>query len=326
MPEQSPLVTTCILSYENAQFLPAAIESVLAQSYKNHEIIIVDDGSSDTSLDIARSFQKEHSDRIRVYTHEKQQNLGISATCNLGLAKANGEFISWMGSDDMLLPGKIETQVKILIENTNVGIVYSKARLIDEAGVKSNVFIGGKYNDKHSPLYQILRLNLIPAPTVLCRTECFNMLGNFDERLVYSDWEMWLRILAHWDLEFVDRATVLYRVHKKNTSLGIKAELDSQRKLRVVKKLHEESPSIGGRFSSQEVQDLLQRKPAQILKEESLCHLNNYFLSCQSGEIKEAITHLLSAIRKSPTRVLTPRRIGAILKRFILAIPSFKTN
>jgi glycosyltransferase involved in cell wall biosynthesis len=312
--EKEPLVSTVIISYNHAAVLPRSIESAVDQTYRPHEIIIVDDGSRDESLEIAKQYQKENPEIITVLTHPDHLNRGISATCNLGLKHARGKYISWLGSDDIWLPNKIEKQVAELEQNSQVGIVYSKAQCIDQNGDIINGSIGRDFNFRKSHLIQILRDSFIPAPTVLVRSECFELVGNYDEDLVYSDWEMWMRILGHWKLRYLNDVTTLYRVHDNNTSVGIDAETDAARKLAVIQAISRKASAVGGELLADPVQRLLKRKPEEIEKEKAICFLNNYFLSCQKGEPRPALKYLQQAFVASPTRSLQIRRLGAIIK------------
>src|SRR4051812_1969316 len=103
-----PLVSVTIPSYNHARFLPEAIESVLAQTYDNIELIIVDDGSTDESLTIARDYAARFPEQIRVHTHPDGRNHGISKTANLALSLIRGKYWNGLASDDILLPTKIK--------------------------------------------------------------------------------------------------------------------------------------------------------------------------------------------------------------------------
>jgi len=120
-----PKVSICIPSYNHARFLPAAIESALAQTHKNIEIVIVDDGSTDNSLKIAGSYASKYPSIVFLHTHPGHCNRGISATMNLAAQKSTGEYWSTIGSDDVLYSNKTERQVAYLDKHPNVAWVYS---------------------------------------------------------------------------------------------------------------------------------------------------------------------------------------------------------
>jgi alpha-1,3-rhamnosyltransferase len=317
---EQPLVSTCIASYNHAEYVGLGIESILAQTYKNHEIVVVDDGSSDNSLEILNSYAQKFPEQVRVFTHANHQNRGISITTNLAIEKSKGKFIALIGSDDVWEENKLALQVEILEQNPKVGIVYSKAKIIDSQGKATGSIIGQNFKKNRDQLAQILAKNFIPAPTVIFRRECFDRLGSFDETLVCSDWEMWLRILAHWEMAFIDEPLALYRVHQQNTSLGINAEIVVQRGLDVINRIAEKKEKIGGKLSKPEIQKVIQDQPARIKKEIYLAHLDNYFINCRYENFQSAYPHLLAAVKSSPLQTLAPRKFGAVVKHFILSL------
>src|SRR2546427_3598573 len=129
-----PKVSITIPSYNHARFLPAAIESALAQTYQHLEIIIVDDGSTDGSLQIAEEYGRRHADVIKVITHAGLRNRGISETVNLGFESATGSYWCGLPSDDLFHPRKIAEQVAFLERHPEIGWVYGYAQYIDTNG------------------------------------------------------------------------------------------------------------------------------------------------------------------------------------------------
>lgn len=109
-----PLVSAIIIFWNEEQFIEEAIESVFAQTYDRWELLLVDDGSSDTSRDIARRYANQHPDKVRYLDHRGHENRGMSASRNLGVRKASGKYISYLDGDDVWLPHKLEEQVAIL--------------------------------------------------------------------------------------------------------------------------------------------------------------------------------------------------------------------
>jgi glycosyltransferase involved in cell wall biosynthesis len=108
------LVSAITIFLDGAHFLPEAIESVLAQTYPHWELLLVDDGSTDGAAGIARGYAARDPDRIRYLAHPGHRNRGMSASRNLGLRAARGEFVAFLDGDDVWLPGKLETQVATL--------------------------------------------------------------------------------------------------------------------------------------------------------------------------------------------------------------------
>ena len=191
-----PKVSILIPSYNHAQFLPAAIESVLAQTYRNLELIIVDDGSSDNSLEVASSYAAKHPSIVRLFTHADRANLGISATVNEGFKQSTGEYFSGLPSDDMLMPDKVEQQVRYLQNHPDVGWVYAKVQLVDDEGNSLPHTFGHDVTNEGSAVERLVVANAVPGMSVLAKRECFERVGSHTPGLLYSDWEFWVRMAS----------------------------------------------------------------------------------------------------------------------------------
>ena len=120
----SPLVS-CIMIFLNAEsFIQEAIESIFAQTDERWELLLVDDGSTDRSTLIARQFAERHPDKVRYVEHERHQNLGMSASRNLGIANARGSYVAFLDADDVWLPNKLQFQTAALEARPEAGMVY----------------------------------------------------------------------------------------------------------------------------------------------------------------------------------------------------------
>jgi len=119
-------LVSCIIIFLNAQenFFIEAIESIFAQTYSNWELLLVDDGSSNESSGIAKAYSQQYSEKVTYLEHEDHQNMGMSASRNLGISKARGEYIAFLDADDIWLPEKLEKQVTILENYPQAGMVY----------------------------------------------------------------------------------------------------------------------------------------------------------------------------------------------------------
>ncbi len=125
---ETPLVSVIVIFLDAERFIEEAIQSVFEQSYREWELILVDDGSSDDSGAIARRFAQEDPSRVRYLTHPDRANLGMSASRNLGVAQARGEYVAFLDADDVWLPNKLEHQVAVLQSRPDVGMVYGPAQ------------------------------------------------------------------------------------------------------------------------------------------------------------------------------------------------------
>lgn len=207
-----PLVSIIIPVFNTERYVRQCVESFVTHDYRNLEIIVVDDGSTDASPEILKSF----GDKI---TYIRQENKGPSSAINTGIKASKGEFISWFGSDDICLPGRIKIQVKKLLEDQSISVVYSDYILIDPNGDEIEVV-----NVPHPPVEQftrsLLMRNFINGSTVLMRRECLEKVGYYDESLrADPDGEMWFRLLKHgYKFAHIPKPLVKYRWHPGSVS------------------------------------------------------------------------------------------------------------
>ena len=124
----NPRVSVVIIFLNAVDFLQEAIESVLSQTYEHWELLLVDDGSTDGSSDIAKSYTTRKPLQIIYYEHEEHQNLGMSVSRNLGIHNAKGEYIAFLDADDYWLPSRLATHVKVLDSHPEVGMLYGTAK------------------------------------------------------------------------------------------------------------------------------------------------------------------------------------------------------
>lgn len=195
-------------------YLPETVTSVLAQSFRDFELIIVDDGSSD---DVAAWAATLTDPRVRFVS---QANRGIPGARNTGVAQAEGEYIAFLDGDDLWNPLKLEKQVAALDRHPDVGLVHTHVELIDEFGVRLgrsvNMNVGG---DALAPILVSNFIGTGSAPMV--RRRCFRELGPFYTHPSIAwcdDWDMWVRIAARYRFAIVREPLTLYRIHKRGAS------------------------------------------------------------------------------------------------------------
>jgi glycosyltransferase involved in cell wall biosynthesis len=216
-----PLVTAIVLCYNQARFVIESLESVRNQTYKNIQLIIIDDASGDDSAALIRRWIKEHTIDCRFMAHEK--NMGICKTLNEALSYAKGKYIALLASDDVWMPNKTQDQVAIMERlDLSFGVVYSDAVIIDEEGVAFPELHVDRckkaYNFKKAPegdvFLDLLANNFILAATVLIRKDSYEKVGLYDENLAFEDYDMWLRISQHYKFAFLSTASTMYRLSK----------------------------------------------------------------------------------------------------------------
>lgn len=300
-----PLVTIAIPSYNHARWLPEAIESALGQTYANVEIVIVDDGSTDDSLAIARRYADAHPERVRVFTHPGQERRGIAATANRGVEEARGVYVSALSSDDVLLPDKLERQVELLEADPALVFVYGHTRAIDEDGapLPSYGVLGEDISRDRRPLERLLQWNPVPGIASLVRRDALlRLLPDLQrEELVYSDWHLWIALVARGRVGFVERVVALSRIHRANTSVGIPIAVDREHSLAVLDLVAAEADEIGGALAEPQTRALLQLELALRRHER--------------GDLAIAAGHLEHAVAADPALGDDPRRLSAWLQR-----------
>ena len=225
-----PEVSVLIPSYNHAQFLPDALQSVFQQTFTDYEIVAVDDGSTDGSVEILQSY----GERIRLFT---QQNRGTYPTLNRCIAESRGIYLAILNSDDLWMPTKLEKQAALLRAHPEVGLVHTGGHFIDGEG---RVLPGNPlgFEWPRTPMGNIIealvRCNKIIASSVLIRRECFERLGGFREDLFGSgDWEMWFRVALEYDIGYIDEPLTMYRVHGANASFQHRRVYEDDVKVRT---------------------------------------------------------------------------------------------
>ncbi len=211
----NPLISIIIPVYNGENFVLQALQSALNQTYKNIEIIVVNDGSTDNTEKIIKKFQN----RIKYF---KKENGGVSSALNLAIKESAGEYISWLSHDDLYIKDKIKKQVEILshLKNKNT-ILYSNYKLIDENGRKISTTCFHKefsVERLNLPLFSLLN-GLIHGCSLLIPKKCFVEQGNFDERLKCTqDYDLWFRMFPKYDIKYMPEVLINSRVHENQDS------------------------------------------------------------------------------------------------------------
>ena len=276
------VVLTC---HNGARWISSAIESILAQTYKNFELLVIDDGSTDDSKEIVSSYLCDE----RVH-YIYQENRGFSAAVNKGIKESRGDLIGFVGQDDLWLPNKLELQAEYLSNHKDVDLAHSSYFAIDPQGRiirKRNAEIPNG-SSKRKLVEKLFLGNFIGFETVLVKRKCFDKVGFFDERMVgFSDHDMWLRIAGSFNIEgYVDLPLVKKREHELQLSKArIEAALKDE--FLMVKKAIDLYPFL---------------KRVERKKLASLYYAWGIAL-LQKGNPEEAEQKLLKAIRCQPWKL-----------------------
>ncbi|MGB0452220.1 MAG: glycosyltransferase family 2 protein [Bacteriovoracaceae bacterium] len=195
----SPLISVIIPTFNRAQVLSRAIESVLNQSYQNFELIVVDDGSTDETEKLISEILEAHLIKI--------ENSGVSHARNVGVHKAKGEWLAFLDSDDEWLKNKLEKQVEFLTSNPHLKIVHT-----NEAWFRNDKFLNQHLKHKKSGgdfFERALDLCLISPSSVLIEKNLFQSLGGFKENFpVCEDYDLWLRVLSFHEVGFLEEVLI----------------------------------------------------------------------------------------------------------------------
>jgi glycosyltransferase involved in cell wall biosynthesis len=229
-----PLVSIILPVYNSEKTLIKTIKSVLNQTFTDFELLVINDGSQDSTLEVIDDIRDP---RMKIFSYP---NAGVSASRNRGLAKATGEFISFLDADDLWTPDKLEAQFKALQDNPQAAVAYSWSDWIDE----SDQFLrpGGHISVNGNVYTNLLLRDFVESGSnPLIRRQALAEVGGFDESLVHGeDWDMWLRLAARYEFITVPSPQILYRVAPGSASFDVwKMEAGS---LRIIERAFAQAP------------------------------------------------------------------------------------
>ena len=228
--KHKPLVSVIMPAYNHELYVEEALQSVINQTYKNIEFIIINDGSTDRTSEVIEKFIKIHQNENIQFVNKN--NEGVCKTMNMGLAMATGDYIAFLASDDKWIENKIEAQIAFMENNKNIGLVCSDAYFtkfnIDTTIKWSNYKEGMdqyfKKGIQNCNMHEVLLARpLLCAVTVMLRCEIFNEVEYFDEQLPGEDTDMWLRVARKYPIGYIDQPLVYYRMHSTNFSNSMPA-------------------------------------------------------------------------------------------------------
>lgn len=209
------LVSVIVPCYNHEKYIKKSLLSVLQQSYPSFELIVIDDGSSDSSYSVIQELGLTHN-----FIHERRTNHGISATLNYAISKySHGDYICCLASDDYWPPNKLEIQVAAM-EKENAAMSFGRALVFEEEGVPLYILPDVRKASTLS-FEDLLWQNIIPAPTVMVKRDVFFSVGCYDEKLAIEDWDLWLKIYKNNHVIFINNDLAYYRLHPNNSFKNI---------------------------------------------------------------------------------------------------------
>lgn len=210
-----PLVSVVIPVFNGEKTIRETIESVLNQTLTDFELLVINDGSQDGTLDIV---ERIPDSRIQVFSYP---NAGQSTSRNRGIEIAKGDYISFIDADDLWTPDKLEAQLQALQANPKAGVAYSWTDWIDES---SQLLGKGSYNTEQGAVFTKLLLNDFVAngSNVLIRRQALTEVGGFDPSVTPAeDWDLWLRLAARYEFVAVRSPQILYRISPNSASFNV---------------------------------------------------------------------------------------------------------
>jgi glycosyltransferase involved in cell wall biosynthesis len=213
--QKYPLVSVGVASYNNSKYVIDTLNSITSQSYGNIELIIVDDCSKDDSVEIIHEFLKTVS--VPYKFHVNERNKGVVYVCNKLLSMLGGDYYTLIGSDDIMLPDRIEKQLAVMTSE-DADMVFGRLQIINEAGVLiehyKNHECVSEMTTKITLTYRDLLIdNIVTAPTVMLKTKTIRSINGYDNRYNIEDLPLWVSIATHkFKMVYMNEVLVKYRV------------------------------------------------------------------------------------------------------------------
>lgn len=318
----TPLVSVVMNFFNGEKFIREAIESVLAQTYEHWELLLVDDGSTDQTTQIAKEYAGRYPEKVRCFEHERHENKGMSASRNLGIARARGEHIAFLDVDDLWLPPKLEAQVAIMERDPEVGLVANPAMYWYADGAKKPqpMTLPPGRLPVGAWIPKILESdNNVACPSaVLMRRSLAVKLGGFEESFrgrdqTVEDQVMWFKISLNSPIHFDPEIYLLYRIHPAMFSKTIPISQKLLARVRLYAWLAE--------FLEHHDNHSAKAKLLALMAQCSLCRTLLQSISLPQGEAQSRpVNDTLHRLSRSAALARDYRRpLGPVLSTFLVA-------
>lgn len=310
----SPSISIIITSFNQKQYLANAIESVLKQTVPPHELVIVDDSSTDGSTELIQQYARRFPHMIRPFFQSR--NIGIPRNRNFGLSKATGDLVVFLDGDDRFLPQKLELELETLKQHPEASVVFSNIYYVDEGGHRLC-----KWDEKGTtPTGCVLRENFSRSwprgnlyRNELMPLQAIKEVGLFDESLqIYEDWDLKIRLSSMCKVAYCPIPLVEYRRHP----LGISSTSSVELHLDVVRRIYEKNRHLLNILPKKDHEEAEKKLLAFLLYLEAK-------LALEKSRRGIAIMKYAKYLRKNPDslrdfpshlRFLLPRKMYANLK------------
>ncbi len=294
----APLISVIIPAYNAERTILETIASVQQQTFSNFELIVINDGSKDRTLELLHNIADE---RLKIFSYE---NGGLPVARNRGISHATGEFIAFLDADDLWTPDKLEAQLEALQQQKEAGVAYSWTYFMDNQG---KTLSPGEHIFLEGNVYADLLVNNFVASgsNPLIRKQAIESIGGFDSAFPHcADWEYWLRLAACWHFVVVTKHQILYR----QSSGGMSSKIDGIEKQQIImiEKVYRAVP-----------------QKLQYLKNHSLAWIYRYcaekylqYSTNNISDVNQAGQKLWRAICLQP-KIILERYTQALIKWFI---------
>lgn len=309
-----PLVSVVIPAYDAERFIGATLDSVLEQSYENFEVIVVDDGSTDSTVGLVRAYARRDA-RVRLL---EQSHSGVARARNRGILDSRGRYIAPLDADDLWFRDKLTKQVTLFERSCDeVGLVYCWSAHIDTEGRLTPHWCA--HEVEAEALVALILCNFVGnASAAMMRRDCLEQVGGYDTRLraqnaeAVADWDLYLRLAERFEFRVVREILMGYRIHPENLSSNLDAMSRAHRVLvDSVARRHPDLP-----------ESLLRRSAAEM----------SFYLALLGSSYHHdgpsSLRWLRQAVRQDPAIAVQPkflRQLGqALCLRFEAGVPGLK--
>ena len=296
LPPETTVVITC---FNYGHYLKGCIESVLNQSYRDYEIVVIDDGSTDNTSAVMQDYLA-----LPNLKYIRQENGGQAKAKNRGIENAQGRFVAFLDADDMWEKEKLQKQLPLFYTD-EIGVVFSRARFIDEIGQPLDYLVTGKYLVPHKgKVSEFLFLdNFVPFSSSIVRRQCLERCGGFDESFKMGiDWDLWLRLSVLYEFDYIEEPLMTYRM-RHTGQMSQNAEERQRWSDRIMKQFKDNYPGI---LSIETI-----RQAAYI----TACNRGEYYVD---KDIVRSMHYFTEAIRVSPINIHTYIKIAKLVLKSLL--------
>jgi glycosyltransferase involved in cell wall biosynthesis len=236
--QEYPAVSIIVPVYNGAETITETLESIRSQTYKNLEVMVIDDGSTDRTAEVARRF-------CDVFSYIYQPNSGQSSTLNRGWLMSRGRYLSYLSADDILYPNAVDKLVKHLEENPSLSVIYPDYNLIDANSRVMRRINAPDFNARDL----VEKIIVQPGPAAFFRREVFESTKGWKHDLkIAADFDFWLRAQAQGSFVHYPEVLAGLRVHSKSQSVAPLSELCSDEPVRVVEEFYESTSAAQMRW------------------------------------------------------------------------------